>query len=304
MIGTGKDIVRESRQLQTKEFEMVRKNVDQIESLTQVVVSLLRDSHEVQLQGNVRSVQIASDFINMLVQHAKTFAVPVESELKPQSGNDNYGQSQNSVHNSSEDHINLAVDCDHSQIDTVFPATREMSNRISSKSNCSNACYVDSGMCLTERGCSPASSPISDGQLVSSAKACVCKDITDSGNSSRSSSPNSSDHELTVDELLSNPDYTARVERAAKLGYSYDQLVMALRKLGKNADENRLLSELIKMGSSVTKFSDINASENTGERKDHTSTSVLEADVESSVMADESDNLRDIVIDGSNVAMR
>ncbi|XP_041351597.1 uncharacterized protein LOC121370440 isoform X2 [Gigantopelta aegis] len=307
-IGTGRDIVRESRHLQTEEFEMVRKNVDQIELLTQAVVSLLRESQEVRLQGNVRSVRIASDFINMLVQSVETLSPPAAQSYqhvsKPRDcpyANDDVGQSSSSQC-SIENPRNLSLDGDHNQIDILLPRDNEVTTE-NSKSDGKDPCGVDSGTCLLERGCSPSCSPLSDDQLFIGAKPCEFKDTTDSGNSSRSSSPNTSDQELTVDEVLSNSDYTSRVERAVKLGYSYQQLVMALRKLGKNADENQLLSEMIRMGSTVTRSSDTSPLDFPGDTVDDVCLTDLKADVNSSVYVDESDNLREIVIDGSNVAM-
>ncbi|XP_076655333.1 zinc finger CCCH-type containing protein regnase 1 isoform X2 [Halictus rubicundus] len=96
---------------------------------------------------------------------------------------------------------------------------------------------------------------------------------------------------------IQSPGYAARVEFALKLGYTERLVQIALEKLGPNPEQNELLAELIKLGaSSLPKF------ENTLDESDTMDTT--ESDFTSyEAVARCSTGLRQVVIDGSNVAM-
>ncbi|XP_046551214.1 uncharacterized protein LOC124260932 [Haliotis rubra] len=102
-------------------------------------------------------------------------------------------------------------------------------------------------------------------------------------------------------DRFSSPEYKAKLEKAVKLGYSEDQLIQALQKLGFDADQNQVLSEMIKLGSSSK------GNQEDSSRFDEKIDSF--EDVEGLIerrkrdVIDDSSNLRHIVIDGSNVAM-
>ena len=94
---------------------------------------------------------------------------------------------------------------------------------------------------------------------------------------------------------------------ALKLGYAGDQIQAVLNKLGADALINDVLAELVRLG---------NKSESEGQNSASSTTSTVvprgpcpkeiaspELSLEDEVV-DNSDNLRPIVIDGSNVAMR
>ena len=126
----------------------------------------------------------------------------------------------------------------------------------------------------------------------------VAENVTDSSDSD-------SDDEKE-EELKKDPEYPGKVEFALKLGYSEYDLLQALLKLGSSAGQNELLNELVKQGSSLTKDSDTEGSK-------ETSPVFLSEDTEElqlftyhrrQVSNDETTNLRPIVMDGSNVAMR
>lgn len=105
---------------------------------------------------------------------------------------------------------------------------------------------------------------------------------------------------------ISLTHYTSKVEFALKLGYTEDQLQLALMKLGSSAAENELLEELISLSASNACTDEMAgppadqvevSSENLPPALSGVSTAVAEQEHDTT-------NLRDIVIDGSNVAMR
>lgn len=109
-------------------------------------------------------------------------------------------------------------------------------------------------------------------------------------------------------------DCRTKVEFALKLGYSEDLVLLVLRKLGPDALINDILGELVKLGTkkemeqqkngggegsvvSRSPFSSLACSSS--------STSSLNCRVLcSSQLIDDKENLRPVVVDGSNVAMR
>ncbi|NWT45018.1 ZC12B ribonuclease, partial [Rissa tridactyla] len=114
--------------------------------------------------------------------------------------------------------------------------------------------------------------------------------------------------DLKLDECKTNLDkeYQAKMDFALKLGYAGDQIQAVLNKLGADALINDVLAELVRLG---------NKSESEGQSSASSTTSTLvprgpcpkeiaspELSLEDEVV-DNSDNLRPIVIDGSNVAM-
>lgn len=75
---------------------------------------------------------------------------------------------------------------------------------------------------------------------------------------------------------------------------------MALQKLGPQPSQNELLAELIKLGASSSGLYPQSAKDRTEDP-----TSDLEGlEITSELCLDDPSNLRDVVIDGSNVAMR
>lgn len=115
--------------------------------------------------------------------------------------------------------------------------------------------------------------------------------------------------DLKLDECKTSLDkeYQAKMDFALKLGYAGDQIQAVLNKLGADALINDVLAELVRLG---------NKSESEGQNSASSTTSTLvprgpcpkeiaspELSLEDEVV-DNSDNLRPIVIDGSNVAMR
>lgn len=99
------------------------------------------------------------------------------------------------------------------------------------------------------------------------------------------------------DDDRSDPRYENKLEFAVKLGYSEQDLIMALSKLGIECDENQLLQELIENSKGLSTVEDVSNEDTSAEEF----LGVIERKVKSD---DSSSSLRHIVIDGSNVAMR
>uniref|UniRef100_A0A3B4CLS0 C3H1-type domain-containing protein n=1 Tax=Pygocentrus nattereri TaxID=42514 RepID=A0A3B4CLS0_PYGNA len=93
-------------------------------------------------------------------------------------------------------------------------------------------------------------------------------------------------------------EYQTKLEFALKLGYAEDLVRLVLSKLGPDALINDILGELVKLGSKSesdgsTQTSSIFSESTDSRRSESPSQAVL----------DDKDNLRPIVVDGSNVAM-
>lgn len=92
------------------------------------------------------------------------------------------------------------------------------------------------------------------------------------------------------------PGYTARVEFALKLGYNEKLVQAALHKIGSNPSQNELLAELIKLGAQNPRVAESPSASPPEETPGHPGDSLLAENAGS--------QLRPVVIDGSNVAMR
>lgn len=103
----------------------------------------------------------------------------------------------------------------------------------------------------------------------------------------------------------SDKQYQTKMEFALKLGYSGEQVEAVLNKLGAAALINDILAELVRLGNKVE--SEIQSCTNTATLVSRSpcvkETPSPEVSVEEEP-TDTYDNLRPIVIDGSNVAMR
>lgn len=97
-------------------------------------------------------------------------------------------------------------------------------------------------------------------------------------------------------------EYQAKVDFALKLGYAEEQIQSVLNKLGPESLINDVLAELVRLGNKGDSEGQVNLSllvpRGPNSREIASPELSLEIDIDSS------DNLRPIVIDGSNVAMR
>lgn len=99
-------------------------------------------------------------------------------------------------------------------------------------------------------------------------------------------------------------EYQTKLEFALKLGYSEEQVQLVLKKLGTDALINDILGELVKLGNKTEMDQSVSNS-NTSIMREASSLESQRSDspLQEDVPVD-GDNLRPIVIDGSNVAMR
>ncbi|XP_029315366.1 probable ribonuclease ZC3H12C [Cottoperca gobio] len=106
-------------------------------------------------------------------------------------------------------------------------------------------------------------------------------------------------------------DYRAKVEFALKLGYSEELVLLVLRKLGPDALINDILGELVKLGTKteMEQQGGLTASQSPSSSLACSFSSSNNSSLDScrllcpSQLLEDKDNLRPVVVDGSNVAM-
>ncbi|KAG8452932.1 hypothetical protein GDO86_004653 [Hymenochirus boettgeri] len=97
-------------------------------------------------------------------------------------------------------------------------------------------------------------------------------------------------------------EYQTKLDFALKLGYSEEQVLLVLNKLGSNALINDILGELVKLGNKSE--AEQNGGVSSPALRETSSLDSQRADSPFlQELTDDSENLRPIVIDGSNVAM-
>lgn len=114
--------------------------------------------------------------------------------------------------------------------------------------------------------------------------------------------------QIVPKEVKKAPDvvkeYQTKLEFALKLGYSEEQVQLVLNKLGTDALINDILGELVKLGNKTeTDQTVTNANTSVMREASSIESQRSESPLQQDVTED-GDNLRPIVIDGSNVAMR
>lgn len=97
-------------------------------------------------------------------------------------------------------------------------------------------------------------------------------------------------------------EYQAKMDFALKLGYAEEQIQSVLTKLGPESLINDVLAELVRLGNKGDSEGQVNVSLVLPRGASSREIASPELSLEDEV--DNSDNLRPVVIDGSNVAMR
>lgn len=258
------------------EFEMVFQNSNELQSTTLCLMTFEPDCYEVTLQGSEKSVGSARARVVMLLDN-----------FREQKTSDVDKYSRNSRDKSS--YINDLLK------QSTYEITSNMTPQISDGTEKKDE-FEEELRCESPHN--------------------------DTYPPSHSPNLNSQDELDTSEDFLSDPRYSTQIERALKLGYSEDQVSKALKKLGPDIDSNDLLSELIAIGATDSGISEkhdknidayLTVNHNSDKRsRDFHSTSSEESSVFDGVGGSNStqssdgnrNNLRHIIIDGSNVAMR
>lgn len=100
-----------------------------------------------------------------------------------------------------------------------------------------------------------------------------------------------------------DPSYKSKLEFAKKLGYTESQVQIVLSKLGPNPSQNELLNELILLDDNSA-LNEIISTAETTEGAGVGGVVSTEGSAGAPGITQTSCNLRHIVIDGSNIAMR
>lgn len=97
-------------------------------------------------------------------------------------------------------------------------------------------------------------------------------------------------------------EYQAKVDFALKLGYAEEQIQSVLNKLGPESLINDVLAELVRLGNKGDSEGQVSLSLLVP--RGPSSREITSSELSLEIEIDSSDNLRPVVIDGSNVAMR
>ncbi|XP_046493952.1 probable ribonuclease ZC3H12C isoform X1 [Equus quagga] len=111
--------------------------------------------------------------------------------------------------------------------------------------------------------------------------------------------------QATPKEVRKSPDvreYQTKLEFALKLGYSEEQVQLVLNKLGTDALINDILGELVKLGNKSEAEQTVSTINSVMRETSSLESQRSESPMQE-ILTDDGQNLRPIVIDGSNVAM-
>ncbi|XP_021567278.1 probable ribonuclease ZC3H12C [Carlito syrichta] len=112
--------------------------------------------------------------------------------------------------------------------------------------------------------------------------------------------------QTTTKEVKKPPDvvreYQTKLEFALKLGYSEEQVQLVLNKLGTDALINDILGELVKLGNKSEADQTVSTINNIMRETSSLESQRSESPMQE-IVTDDGENLRPVVIDGSNVAM-
>ncbi|CAB1328836.1 unnamed protein product, partial [Coregonus sp. 'balchen'] len=116
-------------------------------------------------------------------------------------------------------------------------------------------------------------------------------------------SPHSRDPKHSTNPLT---EYHSKMEFALKLGYSEELVLLVVRKLGPDALINDILGELVKLGTKSETDQAGGSAASQSPSSSSLSSSSLDScrlDFSSQLLLDDKENIRPVVLDGSNVAM-
>ncbi|KAJ8314938.1 hypothetical protein KUTeg_007088 [Tegillarca granosa] len=335
LIGDGKEFTKFILKFPMNQFSMILEKKDSIEKTSQAVLDFWNESCQVCIHGKEENIGIAQALIEKMVQEQinnSTYEKTRSSDfiILSDDSDENNVEIQNFQSNCCE---SAKLEEDKGQLLNICDDYSLHTDCCDLESNL-NIDMLNNEEILIKRGCdkgSPCRTPVTaelthdtDGE----------KDSTDT---SLELGPSLSELQLSsqvdrnitdnseLDISHTDSDFSSKVEFALKLGYTEEQLMSVLKKIGADAGQNAILSELIKIGTSYqpvdscsdscsddfvldhnTKTNSAGGAESSTDSTDFNFESSEEKFLEDTDVVEKSatsDNLRPIVIDGSNVAM-
>lgn len=323
----GEDFKRIVEELSQEELNMVLENQNIIENESQAVLEFIKNSNDISIFGNCKNVRIAHALLNEMRGKIKAdeslcsfHMQDFQSHFSMCSMDTVYSHDKsniltsetsqtgrNNISHTTERQESLQTDC--------CPAESFKSLDGNSGSSSDNFKDIENSYMIDQLCRESNFSSIDEGDNVvspdnesSSDKFSYidyCETAQSSSSRTQSSEPipplpNSDDeNDVEVDRIIQDTKNRAKMEFALKLGYSEFEIVTVLKRLKPDVSQNEMLSELIKVGMSSTFVADNDESE-TEETYCSSESSVPFSSYHGD---DDFNNLRPIVIDGSNVAM-
>lgn len=302
---------------------MVIENQNNIENESQAVLDFIKNSNEICIFGNRKNVSIAKSLIEKMrekVRSTETCSIHLHDFInKPHysmcSTETFYSREKSNVFctettQTGSNNIPLTQRQDSVQMDCA-PSAEDYpcldSQRILNFSSSDKETDVENNLIYKYFGKSiPCLSHEGD-VVVSPDTESSSETFTFHGNMSShtklsdktlSSSISDDENDEEVDRIIQDTSNRSKIEFALKLGYTESQIAIVIKKLGSNVGQNEMLSELIKIGMSSPLENEDN------EREESFLSSESSLPFSSYHSDDEFSDLRPIVIDGSNVAMR
>ena len=317
LLAKGDDYREYKGTFDTQILTMVQERRDDIERHSKAVVNIIVEKCEVCVYGRTKCVEEAQTLINRMVCGKQSELV--ENENRTRGGfcggtkdevdnvtnfNVSDERTQNQ-HDDSETERNIKDDCVPllcSTGDRLSPIVPPMDIVTNSEGDSPSVCTKqgEEGV-VCDSDLTETNSLVCDLEVQNLNK-CLSSQSSCSG-SSTLSNDESQEKDQSQPSIIQDKN---KIEFALKLGYSQEQLAVVLKKLGPNAGKNEILSELISVSEDT---SDSDSEEewspqhhlepvDSENRTEFYSVDVLKEGEE------ELSNLRPIVIDGSNVAMR
>ncbi|CAG2195264.1 MCPIP [Mytilus edulis] len=305
------DFERIVEELSQEELNMVLENQNIIENESQAVLEFIKNSNDISIFGNCKNVRIAHAILNKMREKIKADEscfhmqdLINQSHFSMCSVDTIYSHDKSNIETSQTGRNNILTERQESLQTDGCPAE----SFISSSDN-----FKDIGNNLIDQLCrenvfsSPDEGDVTPDNESSSDRFSYnyCESFPSLSSRTQYSDPtpplpNSDDeNDVEVDRIIQDTKNRAQIEFALKLGYSEFEIATVLKRLQPDVSQNEMLSELIKVGMSSSFVAD------NGESETEETYCSSESSVPFLSYHDDNDfnNLRPIVIDGSNVAM-
>lgn len=309
----GEDFERIVEELSQEELNMVLENQNIIENESQAVLEFIKNSNDISIFGNCKNVRIAHAILNKMREKIKADEscfhmqdLINQSHFSMCSVDTIYSHDKSNIETSQTGRNNILTERQESLQTDCCPAESFISSSDNFKDIGNN--YMIDQLCRENVFSSPDEGDVTPDNECSSDRLSYnyCESFPSLSSQTQSSEPtpplpNSDDeNDVEVDRIIQDTKNRAQIEFALKLGYSEFEIATVLKRLQPDVSQNEMLSELIKVGMSGSFVAD------NGESETEEIYCSSESSVPFSSYHDDNDfnNLRPIVIDGSNVAMR